>query len=105
MLVHVFDVLEQRLSFGPDEDAFPGAIQQLHREQRLKPADPPADSRMIEMKLPRCSMQAAMPRHFKEYAQIVPFRSVARSRGTPVRDRIHAMAYPEPNTTWCKKTP
>ncbi|HEV8464777.1 MAG TPA: hypothetical protein VGQ63_07215 [Pseudolabrys sp.] len=60
MLVHLLDVLEQSLRFRANHHTFPIAIEQFDCEQRFKPTYPAAYCRMIEPKLARSSVDAAL---------------------------------------------
>ena len=81
MLVHLLDVLEQGLRFRANHHALPVAIEQFDGEQGFKPAYPPADRRMVEPKLARSSVDAALPGDLEEHPQVVPFGG----RGSPAK--------------------
>ena len=60
MLVHLLDVLEQGLRFGTNHHTFSIAIEQFDGKQRFKPAYSAAYRRVIEPKLARSSVDAAL---------------------------------------------
>ena len=101
--VHLLDVLEQSLCFAPHRDALSAAIEQFHRQQGFKAANPPADRRVVQPQPFGRRMDAAMPGNLEEHFQIVPFRDV----------RIHrrrlclksAGSLQQMSTGWCKITP
>jgi hypothetical protein len=77
VLVHVFDVLQQALRFRANEHALPIAIEKFDCEQRLQTPYPTAHGGVVEPKLPRRGMHAAMPGNFQKYPQVVPLGGAA----------------------------
>ena len=105
VLVHLLDVLEQGLRFRANHHAFPIAIEQFDGKQRFKPAYAAAYRRVIEPKLARSSMDAALAGDLEKNPQVVPFGG----RGTPAKrlfgTDIHGESLHQTGTRWCKNTP
>ena len=104
VLVHLLDVLKQGLRFRTNHHAFPIAIEQFDGKQRFKPAYPAAYRRVVEPKLARCSMDAALAGHLEENPEVIPFGG----RGAPTKrlfgTDIHSESLHQTITRWCKNT-
>ena len=86
MAIHLLDVLEQALRLAPHRDTLPAAVEQLHRQQRFEPADPPADRGMVEPQPLGRRMDAALPGNLEEHLQIVPLCGIRHSSSIASRE-------------------
>jgi hypothetical protein len=103
-LVHLHDVLEQGLRFGTNHHAFPITIQQFDGEQRFKPAYSAAYRRVIEPKLPRSSVDAALASDLEKNPEVVPFGGRGAATKPLFGADIHGESLHQTATRWCKIT-